>query len=78
MKQVTFALLGFLPLLTACVVEEDHYGRPGPGYRGRTVVEYNHYDDRDRYYYRDRDDDYDGDHRDHWHCPPGQAKKGNC
>ena len=58
--------------VSACVVEADHYGRPG--YRGQagTVVEYNHYDDRDRNYHSDH---YN---RDHWHCPPGQAKKGNC
>lgn len=58
------ALLVGLPLLSACVVEEHHPGRPG-----RPVVVHNTYE------YNDYDDRHDGRR---YHCPPGQAKKGRC
>ncbi len=78
MKTLSIAtLLIALPLLCSCVVEEP-YSRPPhhsrAGYYAPVSVDvYSEHHDRSDYNHNDwrvRNSGY--------HCPPGQAKKGNC
>jgi len=57
-----FALAAMAVMLTGCVVPPPYYDGGPRHHRGH---------DRDD----DQGQDYDGGR---YHCPPGQAKKGNC